>query len=217
MISKPHGNQRKVFETIRDRITYGVYPPGMSLPENELCQEFGISRTPLREAILKLQDMKLVTVIPRYGTNVSAIDINDIRCAFELKVKLEGLAGELAGRRITSELLDRFGESIEEADRLARELDPDNHFRLLEIEADFHDVLRVASGNHVLKEYLETLHFRCGRLWSLGVAQSIPDRDIIDQMRQVHRALAGRDSALAKRLMEEHVRYFVEKIKEQLL
>lgn len=70
------------------------YSPGKLLAEKELCQEFKVSRTPLREASKKLADMKFVTFIPRYGTYISAIDINEISCAFEVKIKLEGWAGE---------------------------------------------------------------------------------------------------------------------------
>jgi len=71
MIAKAKSLPENIFETIRDRIVFGTYPPGVNLPEKELCEEFGVSRTPLREAVLKLQDMKLVTVIPRFGTHVS--------------------------------------------------------------------------------------------------------------------------------------------------
>ena len=54
-----------IFETLRDRIVHGEYPPGMGLSEKDLCREFNVSRTPLREALSKLEDMKLVTIIPR--------------------------------------------------------------------------------------------------------------------------------------------------------
>ena len=66
-----------IFEILRDRIVFGQYPPGMSLSEKTLCKEFDVSRTPLREAIQKLVDLKLVIVIPRFGTNVTQIDIHD--------------------------------------------------------------------------------------------------------------------------------------------
>jgi len=111
----------KIFETLRDRIVYMDYSPGMGLTEKELCGEFKVSRTPLREAIRKLEEMKLVTVIPRFGTYVSSIDINEIRCAFEVKIKLEGLAGELAARRITSDKLEEMRRLIGDADRILQE------------------------------------------------------------------------------------------------
>ena len=130
MISIPVGTRMKmkskplycrIFDDLRDRIVFGVYPPGTSLPEKELCQEFKVSRTPLREAFSKLQDMKLVTVIPRFGTTVTAVDIHEIRCAFEVKIKLEGLAGELAAERIEPEKLDELDGVISEAARLLAE------------------------------------------------------------------------------------------------
>lgn len=63
------------------------YPPGMLLLEKDLCAEFKVSRTPLREAIQKLREMRLVTVIPRYGTHVSSLDINEIRCAASIGMR----------------------------------------------------------------------------------------------------------------------------------
>jgi DNA-binding GntR family transcriptional regulator len=101
-----------IFETLRDRIVHGEYPPGTGLSEKDLCREFKVSRMPLREALAKLEDMKLVTIIPRFGTNVAPIDINEIRCAFEVKLKLEGLAVELAAGRIDSEGLTALADVI---------------------------------------------------------------------------------------------------------
>jgi DNA-binding GntR family transcriptional regulator len=209
--------QQKIFKTLRDRIVYGVYEPGQNLREKEICHEFKASRTPFREAVLKLQDMKLVTVIPRYGTNVSAVDINDVRCAFELKVELEGMAGELAAKRITPDLLEELRQSIEQSVQLSTELEEDNRFRLLKIEAGFHDIIRRASGNHVLKEYLENLHLRCARLWSFNISQTIPDAEIINQMQTIYQALRDGDPAAARRLMRDHVQFFIDKVKKQLL
>lgn len=207
----------KIFETLRDRIVYGEYPAGTALPEKDLCEEFRVSRTPLREAILKLESMRLVTVIPRYGTSVAAVDMNEMRCAFELKTQLEGLAGQLAAKRIKPEALDELDGVIEEATRLQKEDGKNRHFRLLAIEARFHEILRKAAENPILQEFLENLHYRCGRLWSLSLSETIPDEDMIDQMRKVSIALKEGDSEAARELMEGHVQYFIDKIKMQLL
>ena len=75
----------------------------------------------MREAFRRLEDMKLVTVIPRYGTYVSQIDINEIRCAFEVKIKLEGLAGETAAKRITADKLEELQTLIKDAEGLIKE------------------------------------------------------------------------------------------------
>jgi len=208
------GLHNKIFETVRDRIVYMEYPPGMTLLERDLCEEFKVSRTPLREAIRKLEEMKLVTAIPRFGTYVSPIDINEIRCAFEVKIKLEGLVGELAARRITADKLDELTSLIRQADQLTEN---HSHRKLVEIDARFHEIIYKASQNQILQEILENLHSRCARLWNSSLSEIIPIPQIVGQLREIHGSLKKRDSKKAALLMESHVRYFIDQIKSQLL
>lgn len=217
MILKAKSLPENIFETIRDRIVYGTYPPGSPLPEKALCAEFGVSRTPLREAVLRLQDMKLLTVIPRFGTHIAPVDIHEIRCAFEVKTRLEGLAGELAAERIRPEALAELKRIIAAAGRLEGGRDAGRHQRLIEIEARFHRLILEAAQNPVLEEFLSNLHFRCARLWSNSLSEVVPNRDILEQLNGVYQALKRRDPAAARRQMEHHVQYFVDKIKNLLL
>ncbi len=204
----------KIFKTIRDRIVYMEYPPGKLLPEKDLCDEFKVSRTPIREAIQKLKEMKLVTVIPRYGTYVSPVDINEVRSAFEVKIKLEGLAGEVAAKRITADKLAEMKALIEKADAL---LKVDGHRHLIEIDAQFHEIIYQATQNLILQEMLENLHSRCARLWNSALSEVIPIIMIISQLKEIYSSLEKRDSPKARQLMEDHVLYFIEQIKSQLL
>ena len=204
----------RIFKTIRDRIIYMEYPPGKLLPEKDLCEEFKVSRTPLREAIQKLKEMKLVSVIPRYGTYISPVDINEIRSAFEVKIKLEGLAGETAARRITADKLAEMKALIEKADAL---LKVDGHRHLIEIDAQFHEIIYQATQNPILQEMLENLHSRCARLWNSALSEVIPIATILTQLKEIYSSLEKRDSPKARQLMEEHVRYFIDQIKSQLL
>lgn len=199
---------------MRDRIVYLEYPPGMMLSEKDLCDEFGVSRTPLREAILKLEGMKLVTVIPRYGTYVSGIDINEIRCAFEVKIKLEGLAGEVAARRITADKLEELQAIIHRADGKGEDA---SHRAFIEMDARFHEVIYRATQNPILQEVLENLHSRCARLWTSSLAEVIPMAEVVGQLEEIHAALKKRDGKKACQLMEGHVQHFIDKIKGQLL
>lgn len=190
------------------------YPPGMAISEKDLCKEFKVSRTPLREAIRKLEDMKLVTVIPRYGSYVSPIDINEIRCAFEVKIELEGLAGALAARRITGDKLEELRGLIEKADRLLKE---GSHRNFIEVDGRFHEIIREATQNPILQEILGNLHSRCARLWNSTLNEIIPIAEVIDQLREIYIALEKREAEKACHLLENHVRYFIDKIKGQLL
>lgn len=204
----------KIFRTLRDRIVYLEYPPGKLIPEKELCEEFGVSRTPLREAIKKLKEMKLVNVIPRYGTYVSPVDINEVRSAFEVKIKLEGLAGEVAAKRITHDKLDEMKALIQEADALLKE---DGHRHLIEIDTRFHEIIYTATQNPILQEILENLHSRCARLWNSALSGLIPVSIIINQLKEIYASLEHRDRERASQLMEQHVRYFIDHIRSQLL
>ena len=204
----------KIFRTLRDRIVYLEYPPGKLIPEKELCEEFGVSRTPLREAIKKLKEMKLVNVIPRYGTYVSPVDINEVRSAFEVKIKLEGLAGEVAAKRITHDKLEEMKALIHEADALLKE---DGHRHLIEIDTRFHEIIYTATQNPILQEILENLHSRCARLWNSALSGLIPVSIIINQLKEIYSSLEHRDRERASQLMEQHVRYFIDHIRSQLL
>lgn len=204
----------RIFSVLRDRIVYMEYPPGKLLPEKELCEEFQVSRTPLREAIKKLEEMKLVTVIPRYGTYVSAVDINEIRCAFEVKIKLEGLAGEVAAKRITADKLAELKTLIEKADVSLKEV---GHRHLIEIDTRFHEIIYQAAQNPILQEILQNLHSRCARLWNSALTDMISITIILRQLQEIYNALGKRDSEKVRQLMEDHVRYFIDQIKNQLL
>jgi GntR family transcriptional regulator, rspAB operon transcriptional repressor len=204
----------RIFKTIRDRIVYMEYSPGKPLPEKELCQEFKVSRTPVREAIKKLEEMKLVSVIPRYGTYISPVDINEIRSAFEVKIKLEGLAGEVAAKRITHDKLSEMKSLIEEADVLLQE---GGHRHLIEIDTRFHEIIYQAAQNPILQEILENLHSRCARLWGSSLSGVIPIPEIIHQLKEIYAALEQRNPQRTGQLMEAHVRYFIDHIKSQLL
>lgn len=204
----------RIFKVLRDRIVFMEYPPGMALSEQELCKSFKVSRTPLREAIRRLEDMKLVTVIPRYGTYVSQVEINEVRCAFEVKIKLEGLAGEVAARRITTDKLQELSLVIERADAVLRENRPRD---LIEIDTAFHEIIYQSTQNPILQEVLEKLQSRCARLWNSALTESISTPEVIGQLREIYSALARRDSERARTLLEDHVRHFINLIKKQLL
>jgi len=209
-----HVPHERIFKTLRDRIVYLEYPPGKLIPEKELCEEFGVSRTPLRGAIKKLQEMKLVNVIPRYGTYVSPVDINEVRSAFEVKIKLESLAGEMAAKRITNDKLSEMKALIQEADVLLKE---DGHRQLIEIDARFHEIIYAATQNPILQEILQNLHSRCARLWNSALSGLIPLSIIINQLKEIYSSLERRDPQKSAQLMEQHVRYFIDHIKSQLL
>jgi DNA-binding GntR family transcriptional regulator len=145
-----------------------------------------------------------------------SLDIIVIRCAFEVKIKLEGLAVELAANRIETEELNELESII----GLVAQLEEDGrhrHPRLIEIEARSHRIILQAAQNSILEEFLDNLHYRCARLWSSSLSEIVPNRDILSQMRKIYMALKNEDPDAARQNMERHVQYFIEKIKMCLL
>jgi DNA-binding GntR family transcriptional regulator len=194
-----------------------IYPPGTPLNEKELCEEFRVSRTPLREAIRKLEDLNLVTVIPRFGTHVSAMDLNELLCAMEIKVKLEGLASEAAARRSTPELIERMEGVL---DRLRAHLENDDRDKSKLItteESLLHEVVWEAAANPLLSGFLDNLQYRCARVWNSVLVDTIEPKEVLRQLTGMVQAIKDRDPKKAAAITEEHVRYFADNLKEKLI
>ena len=137
-----------VFETLRDAIRKGILKPGERLMEIHLAEQLGVSRTPVREAIRKLELEGYVIMMPRRGTYVSNLSIKDINEVFEIRTSLDSLASGLAAERITDEELEHLqrllvviGEAIKEKKIWKK---------IVEADTKFHDILYQASRNNRL-------------------------------------------------------------------
>jgi len=205
-----------IFTTLRDRIVCMAYPPGTPLNEKELCEEFGVSRTPLREAIRRLEDLDLVDVIPRFGTHVSSLDLNELRCAMQIKVKLEGLASEDAARNLTPKLLEEMEQRLEQfKEQVAAQVTDQS--KLIGVESSLHTVIWEAAQNPLLEAFLDNLQYRCARVWNSVLVDTINPREVLQQLRDIVEAIRLRDERQAGILTEQHVRYFANKLKDKLL
>jgi DNA-binding GntR family transcriptional regulator len=134
-----------------------------------------------------------------------------------VKIKLESLAVELAVERIDSEQLKALDDVIRQVVQLKEEDDQQRHHRLIELEKRFHRIILQAAQNPILEEFLDNLHYRCARLWSSSLSQVVPNEDILNQMKSIYQALVEGDAKSAGRHMEQHIHYFIEKIKMRLL
>ena len=99
-IPAPHRRPGQLGEEIEERIVTGVYPPGMHLDEQELAAAFGVSRTPIREALIQLASIGLVEIRPRRGATVPEMSADRLCEMFEVMAELESMCGRLAARRI---------------------------------------------------------------------------------------------------------------------
>ncbi len=198
---------------LRDRIVLGEYPPGHLLSEKELCEEFGVSRTPFREALQKLAELKLVKVVPRFGTYVAEIGILEVNRAYEVRRPLEVLAARLAGQRRTASHIEKFEALIEEADTLLDNPDGEIKSRL---DRECHRLTYEASQNPILVETLNNLSLICFRTWNSLLADHFVVQEVIDSLQEGLMALKEKDSDTLARLADEHMQRTQEALRSLL-
>ena len=191
-----------VFEALREAIISGRLQPGERLMESQLAQDLGVSRTPVREAIRKLELEGFVVMIPRKGAYVADISLKDIADVFEIRSALEGLAAELAAERATDEEIEQLERQLVE---YAECIERQDVARLVEIDTKFHETLYTASRNERLSQMLSLLREQIQRFRTRTLA--LPDRMrlALEEHRAVVEAVASRDPEAARRLAQEHI------------
>ncbi|MBS3178320.1 MULTISPECIES: GntR family transcriptional regulator [unclassified Pseudoclavibacter] len=143
-----------LLERLRRLVTSGTYPPGDPMPELVLAQEFGVSRTPIREALKQLENEGLVEIRPRVGTFVRTPTRREIVELFQLKESLEGLAANLLARRGPTSELAALTRNLDESDAAVRANDTAEYARLVH---EFHWTIVLGADNAKLAEHYERL------------------------------------------------------------
>ncbi len=189
-------------EVIREAIIDGRLAPGQRLKEEELARELGMSRTPVREALLLLQSEGLVESIPRRGATVRSYAADDLDDMYQLRAVLEGYAARRAATRISRDDIARLEESCARFDRLRAE---DGLRDLVKENLLFHNVILDAAGSDrlvpLVRKVIELpLVYRSFYWYS-------PEQKLISQHyhRQLTRAFATGDAKRAEMIMTEHV------------
>ncbi len=202
---------------IQARVLSGEVPVGARLRQEALAEEFGVSRTPVREALRQLQTTGLLELLPNRGAVVRGPSAREIREAYEVRAELEGLAAELAAERISDRDLLRlreaqtlFRKSVTTliARRASRPAPWKDESVWVKANDLFHQAILDASGNDRLSETISDLHRRFPRdLTWIALSQSSPLlEENVEQHEAVLRAIERRDPAEARRAMVEHVR-----------
>lgn len=171
---------------IRRRICLLEYAPGTRLSEQNLAEEFGVSRTPLRRVLGRLEDEGLVQSVHGVGTFVTDANINELEEVYELRVALVQLTGLLSPVQPNSEAMREFEALAERSKKILTSGDPKGFTQL---DMDFFQALTKLTGNRPLREICERLYYRTKRIWiksalaaeiDLGEEFHIFDREVED-------------------------------------
>jgi DNA-binding GntR family transcriptional regulator len=194
--------QEIVYDTIREAIQIGRYTPGQRLIADELAQELGTSRMPVREALRRLEVAGLVSITPHRGAVVSELSAQEIVEIYHIRAVLEGLAARLAASLLPSADIDRLNALIEEMEGAAATGPDLDH--VLRSNREFHIAIWQAAHAPRLQEILENLYDASHRFRNISIA--LPGRltQIFQEHRQIVQALAAGDPAAAERFANEH-------------
>ncbi|MFK5925126.1 MAG: GntR family transcriptional regulator [Desulfuromusa sp.] len=153
--------REKILETIRDAILKGDLKPGEKVAEPDLAEQFGISRTPIREAFRQLESEGYLTVVPRKGAVVAALSERDVQEYYAVKSILEGYAAELAAQNLSEKELAKLESINMRLKQLATAGDVKSFYK---IHHDFHDTFLKAANNNKLYELIIQLGQKFNRL-----------------------------------------------------
>lgn len=187
----------EVARTLEDEIVSGAIPPGLLLRQEHVCERFGVSRTPVREAFLRLETERLVEVRPQRGTFVFQYGLAELRDICELREVLETGALRIALSRNRAEVIERLEQEANAAEA-ARVVDPGPYQAF---DNSFHDALVKASANEELIEAYERIS---GRVRAIRYRLTRSRRQIAGSQRG-HREIVnalkeGRDADAVRRL-----------------
>lgn len=191
-----------VCETIRQAIIEGTFSPGERLMEIQLADEMGVSRTPVREAIRKLELEGFVVMIPRRGTYVADISIKDITEIYEIRTCLDVLAAGLAAERITDDELETLNRLLVE---IGQHIADNNMEKIVEVDTAFHDILYQASRNERLCVIINNLREQLTGI--RGRSMSYPGRlvETMDEHRSLVDCIAARNVEAAQNAARIHI------------
>lgn len=202
-----------VFNTLREAILRGELKPGERLMEIQLANKLGVSRTPIREAIRKLELEGLVLMIPRKGAEVAQITEKSLRDVLEVRRVLENLAVQLACLRMSPQTL----ADLKAAARAFEEiLGGEDVTAVAEADVAFHDVIYMATDNQRLISLLNNLREQMYRYRVEYLKKKECHKQLLWEHQEIIRAIEAGEIDVATKITEQHIDNQVEAVSDAL-
>ena len=197
----------RVYKSLRDLILSQAYSPGSKLNVEQLCRNLGVSRTPVWDAMRRLETEGLVSTVPRHGVFVLNYGVEKIRDLFAVRGALEGLAARQATGNLDGESRAALEATLARLGRSAREKDLEEYSRAA---IEFHDGILTVAGNQVLRRLLENVYAQILvlRLRSLHLAERLPSS--LAEHSAIFAAVAAGDAERAESLSLAHAEHVLQ-------
>lgn len=192
----------RVFNAIENAILDGEYKDGDSLNELRLSKELGVSRTPVREALMQLELEGLVRNIPNKGAVVVGVTEQDTHDIYEIRIRIEGLASRLCAEKITEEELHALEQIVELQEFYLMKNDTEQIWKL---DSDFHKIIYDASRSRPLRSTLSNFHNYIKKARDMSMHTEGRAEKTVAEHRAILDAIKSHDGALAEQLTAEHI------------
>ena len=190
-------------DALEDDIVRGLLKPGERLDEGGLTQRFGVSRTPIREALQQLAAIGLVEMIPKRGAFVARVGLPQLVEMFEVMAELEGMCARLAARRITQPETEALRQALEACQQAAEHGDSDAYYYENE---RFHDCIYRASHNGFLVQQTRQLQTRLKPYRRLQLRVRNRVNRSLEEHRDIVDAIIAGDESRAETSIEQHIK-----------
>lgn len=191
-----------VFNTLRQAILTGELKPGERLMEIHLADRLGVSRTPIREAIHKLEREGLVTIIPRRGAEVAQITEKSMNDVLEVRRALDALCVELACDRITEEGLENLKNACDNFEQCVKTKDSK---KIAQADVALHDIIVQATGNQRLIQLVNNLSEQMYRYRFEYIKDSSQHKTLVEEHRIIYQSIMAKDKETAAAAARTHI------------
>lgn len=193
---------KNVYESLEEKILSGEYKIGEQITENRISAELGVSRTPVREALMMLEKDGLVDLIPNKGAVVHGVSTDDLIDIYNIRKRLEGLAASLAARRIDEKGISELKETVELSEFYISKNDAE---KLKKLDSDFHALVYHYSGSRMLEKVLSDLHRTVGSYRKKSLENPARLEKSVTEHREIFSAIKAGDAEKADALASLHV------------
>lgn len=200
----------QAYDLLKEMISNFRFSPGANINVEKLTHEFGISRTPIWEAVRRLEQEGILKSIPYKGVKVREFSLKEALDLYEVREALECLASRLGASRVTSDILEKMNLCLIRQRLIAEEYDEVAYSKS---DAEFHSLVYEASGNELLKNSLQLLRFKALPL-NFEIKKIL--KDFIEFHFEILEAFRNGDTKNAEAGMRRHNQKMIEIIKKKL-
>ena len=191
----------QVFEKLENDIIQGIYPRGELLTELKLVEQLGVSRTPIREALRRLEQERLIEDTGK-GSRVLGITVEDLEDIMNIRERIEGLAAYYAAKNMTPEGLKELTHIVDLQEFYFSKHDKEH---LRQVDDQFHDMICIMSGRSVISDTLIPLMRKTRRYRRVAIDNWERTTNTMNEHRRLFEAIASGNAELAQELATQHI------------